>query len=78
MMREMRIELNTIDKVKRFVSLISTLDGEFDILAGRYVIDAKSILGIFSVDLSKPLTLRIEQEDDWDTVQDTLGEFVCR
>lgn len=78
MMREMRIELNTIDKVKRFVSLISTLDGEFDILAGRYVIDAKSILGIFSVDLSKPLTLRIEQEGDWDTVQDTLGEFVCR
>lgn len=77
MMREMTIELSTIDKVKKFVSLISAFDGDFDILAGRYIIDAKSILGIFSVDLSKPLTLRIEHENDWETVRDTLQEFVC-
>lgn len=77
MMREMTIELNTIDKVKKFVSLISAFEGDFDILAGRYIIDAKSILGIFSVDLSKPLTLRIEQEVDWETVKDTLQEFAC-
>lgn len=78
MMREMTIELSTIDKVKKFVSLISAFDGDFDILAGKYIIDAKSILGIFSVDLSKPLTLRIEHENDWETVRDTLQEFVCR
>lgn len=78
MMREMRIELDTIKKVKEFVSLISAFDGDFDILAGRYIVDAKSILGIFSVDLSKPLTLRIEHEDDWETVQDALQEFACR
>lgn len=78
MMREMRIELDTIKKVKKFVSLISAFDGDFDILAGRYIVDAKSILGIFSVDLSKPLTLRIEHEDDWETVQDALQEFACR
>ncbi len=77
MMREMRIELDTIEKVKKFVSLISVFEGDFDILAGRYIIDAKSILGIFSVDLSKPLTLRIEQEDDWETVKETLQEFAC-
>lgn len=76
-MREMTIELDTIDKVKRFVSLISAFDGDFDILAGRYVIDAKSILGIFSVDLSKPLTLRVGHEDDWENVKDTLQEFAC-
>lgn len=76
-MREMKIELDTIEKVKKFVSLISVFDGDFDILAGRYIIDAKSILGIFSVDLSKPLTLRIEHENDWEAVRDTLQEFVC-
>ena len=76
MMREMRIELDTIDKVKKFVGIISAFDGNFDILAGRYIIDAKSILGIFSVDLSKPLTLRIEHEEDWESVREVLQEFV--
>ncbi len=76
MMREMRIELDTIDKVKKFVGIISAFDGDFDILAGRYIIDAKSILGIFSVDLSKPLTLRIEHEEDWESVREVLQEFV--
>ncbi len=76
MMREMRIELDTIDKVKKFVGIISAFDGNFDILAGRYIIDAKSILGIFSVDLSKPLTLRIEHEENWESVREVLQEFV--
>ncbi len=76
MMREMRIELDTIDKVKKFVGIISAFDGDFDILAGRYIIDAKSILGIFSVDLSKPLTLRIEHEQNWESVREVLQEFV--
>jgi phosphotransferase system HPr-like phosphotransfer protein len=75
-MREMRIELDTIDKVKKFVGIISAFDGDFDILAGRYIIDAKSILGIFSVDLSKPLTLRIEHEENWESVREVLQEFV--
>lgn len=75
-MREIRIELDTIEKVKKFVSLISAFDGDFDILAGRYIIDAKSILGIFSVDLSKPLTLSIGNEADWEVIQDTLKEFI--
>ena len=76
MMREMRIELDTIDKVKKFVGIISAFDGNFDTLAGRYIIDAKSILGIFSVDLSKPLTLRIEHEENWESVREVLQEFV--
>lgn len=76
-MWEMKIELDTIEKVKKFVSLISSFDGDFDILSGRYIIDAKSILGIFSVDLSKPLTLRIAQGNDWERIKDTLQEFMC-
>ena len=57
------IELNSIDKVKCFVNEINTLDGEFDLVSGKYIIDAKSIMGIFSLDLSKPLELRAEMED---------------
>lgn len=75
-MREVRIELNTIEKVKEFVNSISVFSGDFDILAGRYVIDAKSVLGIFSVDLSRPLTLRITDEEEWEQVQEAIQKFV--
>lgn len=50
------------DKVKGFVSDMSQIDGDALLLAGKYVIDAKSIMGIFSLDLSNPLQLQIE---DW-------------
>ena len=54
-MTSVTISLNSIEKVKQFVNLISKYDGDFDLTSGRYVIDAKSIMGIFSLDLSKPL-----------------------
>ena len=54
-MYEMKIKLDTIDKVKQFVGTITQFEGDFDIYSGKYIIDAKSILGIFSVDLSGPL-----------------------
>ncbi len=63
MVEKYAIELNSIDKVKCFVNEINTLDGEFDLVSGKYIIDAKSIMGIFSLDLSKPLELRAEMED---------------
>ena len=56
-MKSVEISLNSIDKVKSFVN-------DFDLVSGRYVIDAKSIMGIFSLDLSKPITLNIHAEDD--------------
>ena len=63
-MKTVRITLNSIDKVKSFVNeLVHYSDVEFDLVSGRYVIDAKSIMGIFSLDLSKPIDLNIHADD---------------
>ncbi len=62
-MKAVDISLNSIDKVKTFVNLINRFDYDFDLVSGRYVIDAKSIMGIFSLDLSKPITLNIHADD---------------
>lgn len=62
-MKAVDISLNSIDKVKTFVNLINRFDYDFDLVSGRYVIDAKSIMGIFSLDLSKPITLHIHADD---------------
>ncbi|MCI6044359.1 HPr family phosphocarrier protein [bacterium] len=61
-MKTVSISLNSIDKVKAFVNDISKYDFDFDLVSGRYVIDAKSIMGIFSLDLSKPIDLNIHAE----------------
>ena len=61
-MKTLKISLNSIDKVKAFVNEISKFDCDFDLVSGRYVIDAKSIMGLFSLDLSKPINLNIHAE----------------
>ncbi|MCR5388676.1 MAG: HPr family phosphocarrier protein [Lachnospiraceae bacterium] len=61
-MKTVTVLLNSIDKVKSFVNTISKYDVEFDLVSGRYVIDAKSIMGIFSLDLSKPIELKIHSD----------------
>ena len=65
-MKTVQISLNSIDKVKSFVNDISKFNNDFDLVSGRYVIDAKSIMGIFSLDLSKPIDLSIHAEEDVD------------
>ena len=61
-MTVLEISLVTIDQVKRFLDLVSKIEGDVDLLSGRYTIDAKSIMGIFSLDISKPMELRIHGE----------------
>ena len=61
-MEEIRIFLGTIERVKNFVNEVSHLECDVDIVSGRYVIDAKSIMGIFSLDLSKPIDLNIHAD----------------
>lgn len=61
-MKTVKISLNSIDKVKTFVNEITKFNCEFDLVSGRYVIDAKSIMGIFSLDLSKPIDLNIHAD----------------
>ena len=63
-MREVTIKLETINDVKNFVNAVTAFECDFDIAADRYVVDAKSIMGIFSLDLSKPLTLQINTDDE--------------
>lgn len=62
-MTAVQISLNSIEKVKSFVNDITKFDADFDLISGRYVIDAKSIMGIFSLDLSKPIDLNIHTDD---------------
>lgn len=59
-MEELVIQLSTIEDVKEFVRIVSGFDGAVTIKSGRYVVDAKSVLGIFSVDLSKALIVSID------------------
>lgn len=62
-MRTCNIMLNTINDVKAFVNTVSKYDFDVDLISGRYAIDAKSIMGIFSLDLSKPIRLEAHSED---------------
>ena len=75
-MKTVMISLNSIDKVKSFVKDISRFDYDFDLVSGRYVIDAKSIMGIFSLDLSKPIELNIHAEEGADAVLETLKPYI--
>ena len=71
---EMKIYLGSIDAVKNFNAIIGKIDGDMDICHGRYTIDAKSIMGIFSLDLSKPLTL-IVRSGDVEKVKEAVKDF---
>ena len=64
MNKTMTISLCSIDGVKDFVNMVSRIEGDVTISSGRYIIDAKSIMGIFSLDLSKMVTLEIEEWKD--------------
>ena len=75
-MKTVKISLNSIDKVKSFVNDITKFDNDFDLVSGRYVIDAKSIMGIFSLDLSKPIDLSIHAEDNLDNNLETLKPYM--
>ncbi len=75
-MKTVHISLNSIDKVKAFVNEITKFDNDFDLVSGRYVIDAKSIMGIFSLDLSKPIELNIHSENNVDEILNILAPYI--
>lgn len=75
-MKTVQISLNSIDKVKSFVNEVSRFDTEFDLVSGRYVIDAKSIMGIFSLDISKPIDLNIHAESGVDEILAKLKPYI--
>ena len=76
-MKTVKVSLNSIDKVKAFVNDISGFNAEFDLIAGRYVIDAKSIMGIFSLDISKPIELNIYPQDNLEEIMEALKPYLA-
>ena len=76
-MQEVNILLESIERVKKFVAITSQYDADFDLISGRYIIDAKSILGIFSINLSKPVGLRIyAEQDEAEEILEGLKEYI--
>ena len=62
-MKSLMIKLDTISDVKNFVNIVSKCDFDVDLISGRYAVDAKSIMGIFSLDLAKPIKMEVYSDD---------------
>lgn len=75
-MKTVEISLNSIDKVKSFVNVLTKYDYDFDLVSGRYIIDAKSIMGIFSLDLSKPISLNIHATEGLDEIMESIKPYL--
>ena len=76
-MYETMIELNEINDVKEFVNTVMLFDYDVDLVSGRYAVDAKSIMGIFSLDLSKPIKLQAHT-DDAEALEKAIGRFIVK
>ena len=75
-MKAVNIKLSLAENVKTFVNMVNRYPYDMDLRAGRHVVDAKSILGIFSLDLSKPITLEV-YSDDCDDLMNDLKPFLA-
>ena len=74
-MEKFNISLSSINDVKNFVNIVTKYDFEIDLSSGRYIVDAKSIMGIFSLDLSKPIDLNIHTENNIEEILNTLSPY---
>lgn len=74
-MKTFNLSLNCINDVKDFVNIVTKYDFEIDLISGRYVVDAKSIMGIFSLDLSKPIKAEVHS-DDCDKFVGEIKKFI--
>ncbi len=74
-MKTFNIMLSSINDVKNFVNIVNKYNFDVDLTSGRYVVDAKSIMGIFSLDLSKPIKVEVHA-DDADALIDELKPFM--
>lgn len=76
-MKREKIMLKTINDVKSFVNTVAKYDFDVDLLSGRYAVDAKSIMGIFSLDLSKEIEMEIHSDDCTDFLNE-IKPFIIR
>jgi phosphotransferase system HPr-like phosphotransfer protein len=75
-LKKAKISLDSVEKVKEFVNVASRLDCDLDLKLGRKVIDGKSIMGIFSLDLTKPIVMHINARSDTEYILKALEEFI--
>ena len=69
-MKTFNILLSSINDIKAFVNIVNKYEFDVDLTSGRYVVDAKSIMGIFSLDLSKPIKVDIHGDNCGDLVKE--------
>lgn len=74
-MKSFKVMLSSIVDVKNFVNITNMFEFDIDLVSGRYVVDGKSLMGIFSLDLSKPIIMRVYSEDT-ELVQKEFREFL--
>lgn len=74
-MKETKIKLSNVQDIREFVNVIILADYDVDLVQGRYVIDAKSIMGIFSLDLLSPINL-VAHTDNADVIFEKLAKFI--
>ena len=70
------IRFQSISDVKEFVQIVNSYPYDVDLSSGRYVVDAKSIMGIFSLDLSRPIDLSIHAEENLDEILEILKPYM--
>lgn len=75
-MKSVNIRLSTIADVRDFVNAVSSFEGDVDLSSGRYVVDGKSIMGIFSLDLLAPIKLTI-YSDNHEKLLNQVEKFIC-
>jgi len=75
-MKTFNILLKSINDVKDFVNIVNKYDFDVDLTSGRYIVDAKSIMGIFSLDLSKPIKVEVHNENSDAFVKEIQGIIV--
>lgn len=76
-MKSVKVNLSTMDSVKDFVNAVSHYPYEIDLHSGRYVVDAKSLLGIYSLDLSKPVVCEI-YNDSCDELLKDIAKYIVK
>ena len=75
-MQEIKIKLTDMQAIREFVKAVVLLPYDVDLVQGRYIVDAKSIMGIFSLDLSKPIDLNIYAEGDAEEILTVLAPYI--
>ena len=78
MMFNATVRLETVVEAKEFVSICNEVDYKVELKSGPYIIDAKSIMGIFSLDLSKPIDLNIHADGDVDAILAALDPYIIK